>query len=320
METIRKDLELNEVIDFVEDKLKKRKGFTKGGMPTLEVKNLAIEFIDTSKNIRTFDESEDSLFELKTSLSNSGQNYPVLTYIFNDEIVCAAGHRRIAAAKKLGWKTIWALIIQIPNSTNESEYIEKIKQLAFEDNHSSEEMDFYDVCKNLYLDACRRKLLNRSRGVTTHTKGVIEQLRESQYRKYSVRQLQRMVKIGSWPKISIDILKGGKGIRKKTINDLTDSKIIDEKNVHAVLLVLTGEKDLETIGDDNLYEFVEGLLPKKRQGAISGESLEFETQSSEDIQEEKIALAKEVWEQNFREGITDFSDLKKILKMSAFID
>ncbi|MFK7822748.1 MAG: ParB/RepB/Spo0J family partition protein [Oligoflexales bacterium] len=70
---------------------------------------ILIECIDTSKNIRKFDEESEKFVALVDSINNEGLLSPIVIKEHKGNIVCISGHRRIAAFKSLGRKVIPAI-------------------------------------------------------------------------------------------------------------------------------------------------------------------------------------------------------------------
>jgi len=81
-----------------------------------KIMQLPIELINVEKNPRL---NVNNLSELTSSMQQNGLLVPISVFIMNDEYFVRFGHRRLEAAKILGWETIDAIIDATPESNAE---------------------------------------------------------------------------------------------------------------------------------------------------------------------------------------------------------
>lgn len=88
--------------------------------------DISLSYITTEKNIRDFEKENPSFLALKKSLNEDGLIQPISASIIGDQIVLVAGHRRLSAAKELGWKKISVYFKQKSDDKEKLQFIENV--------------------------------------------------------------------------------------------------------------------------------------------------------------------------------------------------
>ena len=76
-----------------------------------KIADIPLEKIKSVGNIRIV-QVDDAVLELAESLSANGLEVPIHVYPDKGEYVIKFGHRRVAAAKHLGWETVRAIVLE----------------------------------------------------------------------------------------------------------------------------------------------------------------------------------------------------------------
>jgi len=107
---------------------------------SLYVTNLPLNKIVVKGNIRDVEPSQE-LQELAASMQAVGQEVEIRVYPVNSNFVLKSGHRRVSAAKLLGWETIRAIVEPAP----ENQISLLLAQMA--ENESRESLSYMDKAR-----------------------------------------------------------------------------------------------------------------------------------------------------------------------------
>lgn len=83
--------------------------------------DIPISRIRTVHNIRRIEETDPGVAELAASMQENGQQIEIRVWQNDDTYFLKAGHRRLAAAQSLGWKSIRAIVD--PTPANQADFL-----------------------------------------------------------------------------------------------------------------------------------------------------------------------------------------------------
>ena len=130
--------------------------------------DIPLEEIEAKEQVRTLiKEDSEELQELAQSMKEMGLLQPILVYPTKEKkFVIIAGHRRVAAARLLGWKTIRA-IVKNPPLKEEKHVLQLIENLQREDlSPIDEALAYYKLHNKMGLsfgDIAKKIGKNRAR-------------------------------------------------------------------------------------------------------------------------------------------------------------